>query len=66
MSRQRRFKQGRKVTTVRQLMGCYGRREWIYYRHKPLHWGWWTSMPLHALGLAVARGFLRHAVEVNR
>jgi hypothetical protein len=64
MSR-RRFRKGRKITSLRQLATLHGQRAWIYYRHKPLHYGWWSSMPLHALHIAISRGYLRRAVEVE-
>lgn len=62
----KRFRPGRKITTLGQLMRLYQQGAWIFYRHKPLHFGWWGSMGLIALNRALRFGYLRRAVENDR
>lgn len=53
MSRVPKFIKGRLITSVQQVMDEFEGERFIFYRHKPLHWGWYGSW-----GLITIRRFI--------
>lgn len=60
------FKKGIPITCCRQLEKVAMEGGWIYLKDKPLHSGWWTSMQLRTLMIALRAKLLWEVVEVKK
>lgn len=58
-----KLKPGRKINTIASLERHIKLGRWIYLNHKPLHYGWITSMQYRTLSKFVYSGMVRVALE---
>jgi hypothetical protein len=56
----RKYKKGDPITSLDELM----KQEFIYYRHKITHKGWFMSWPLRSVENYISAGRLFKAVKV--
>lgn len=55
---------GRKIKSVSEAVNIiWNKHEFIFYRHKPYHYGWSASWNLFTLHRAIINGFLFTAKE---
>lgn len=63
MSRKTKFRKGRPIKTMAALSREIESQRYIYLNHKPLHFGWTSSMQWRSLYLYVKSGRAFYALE---
>jgi hypothetical protein len=61
----RKYSKGARIWSMMSLASTMERGEYIYWRHKILHVGWWGSMPMRVLYGAVRAGIIYRAIPTD-
>lgn len=62
MAYKRKYEKGEPITSLDELMD----REFIYWRNKITHKGWFMSWPLRLVHLAISNGILFRASKITK
>jgi len=65
MIRPRKFTPGRKITSVSRFAKLIDQHAWVYYNHKPIHFGWSQNWTFRQVQIAIRAGYLREANPVE-
>jgi hypothetical protein len=66
MSRQRKYEKGDPICSLINLAHEFNGQNYIFYNHKPLHFGFWGSWPMRYLAAEMRAGKLFYACKIDK
>lgn len=63
----KKFKPGKKINTVNEAVNeIWNKKAFIFYRHKPFHYGWSSSWSIMTIYRFIKLGYLFKAKEIKK